>query len=169
MNPAGTLRAGPARSLPWWQLRSTLLGINLLGGLAVLGSYALGLAAETGGSRLWGEVPATLRPLYSVCMLGAAAGYFAFTHLVFYRLDPGSVRVGRFGYGVFHALYLAILLPSALWMPLTVEMISTPGPLLWLSIRTVLAIVGLGSLGLLSLPVSVTSMVPFLAFSSARV
>jgi hypothetical protein len=146
MAHSGTLVG--SETVPWWSLRSTLAWINVLGGLAVLGSYALGLSAETGGGAVWGDVPQALRPLYTVSMLTAAAGYFAFSYLVFYRLDPRTARVGGFGYGAFHVLYLAILAPSALWMPLTVEMLASPGPVLWLAIRTVLALVGLGSLGL---------------------
>jgi hypothetical protein len=135
--------------MTWWNRRRTLGWINVLGGIAILGSYAIGITAETGGGSLWGGVPHSLRPLYTVSMLTAAAGYFAFTFLVFYRLDPKSTRVGGFSYGFFHLLYLAILLPSALWMPLTLQMLASPGPGLWLLIRAVLAIVGVGSLGLL--------------------
>jgi hypothetical protein len=42
-----------------------------------------------------------------------------------------------------------ILLPSALWLPLTTAMVQQPSNLLWLGIRGVLALVGLGSVGLL--------------------
>ena len=41
-----------------------------------------------------------------------------------------------------------MLIPSALWMPLTFAMLDAPSPSLWLAIRAVLALVGLGSLGL---------------------
>jgi len=37
--------------------------------------------------------------------LAAAAGYFAFSFFVFFRLDPVRTRVGgRLGFGAFHAL-----------------------------------------------------------------
>jgi hypothetical protein len=146
---ADTERTSSSELVSWWTRRRTLGWINVLGGIAILGSYAIGISAETGGGSVWGGVPHALRPLYTVSMLTAASGYFAFTYLIFYRLDPSSTRVGRFPYGVFHALYLAILLPSALWMPLTLQMLASPGPALWLVIRAVLAIVGVGSLGLL--------------------
>lgn len=128
--------------------RSTLAWIHMVGGLAVLASYAIGLEASPGANALWGGVPVGLRPVYAVSMFAAAAGYFAFTFFMLYRLDPRTIRVGRFGYGIFHALTLAILLPSALWMPLTVEMIAHPSTLLWLAIRAVLGCVGLASLAL---------------------
>ncbi len=131
--------------------RASLLLLNVLGGLAVLGSYAHGLSTHPGmGDAVWGGVPQELRPLYTVNMLLATAGYFAFSHFVFFRLDPRRTRIGaRFGYGFFHVVYALILIPSALWMPLTFAMLESPGPALWLSIRTELALVGAGSLALL--------------------
>jgi hypothetical protein len=130
----------------------SLLVLNVLGGLAVLGSYAHGLGSHPeASSRVWGGVPEALRPLYTASMLLAAAGYFAFGFFVFFRLAPDRTRVaGRFGFGVFHVLYALILLPSALWMPLTFAMLEAPSVALWASIRGVLALVGIGSLGLVA-------------------
>jgi len=124
--------------------------INLLGGIAVLGSYAYGLSSHpANGEELWGDVPQTIRSAYMLWMLFAAAGYFLFTYFLFFRVDPQEVRVAhRFGFPVFRVLYLAILLPSALWMPLTFEMLENPSSNLWLAIRLVLWIVGLGSVAL---------------------
>ena len=133
------------------QARRSLLWLNVLGGIAVLASYAHGLASNplTRGA-VWGEVPEALRPLYTLNMLLAAAGYFAFSFFVFFRLDPERTRIaGRFGYGAFHACYALILVPSALWLPLTFEMLEAPSGALWLAIRVTLALVGLGSLGLM--------------------
>ena len=69
--------------------RRSLLWLNVLGGIAVLGSYVHGLASNplTRGA-VWGDIPDALRPLYTVNMLLAAAGYFAFSFFVYYRLDP---------------------------------------------------------------------------------
>jgi hypothetical protein len=132
--------------------RRSLLALNVVGGLAVLGSYAWGIAAnpETRGA-VWGGVPESLKPLYTTSMLLAALGYFLYSHLVFLRLDPEkTVLAGGFGYRAFHFLYTLVLLPSALWMPLTFAMLAAPGAGLWLAIRLVLALVGLGSLGLVA-------------------
>jgi hypothetical protein len=130
--------------------RLALLWLNLLGGGAVLASYAHGLASSATRAALWGGVPASLRPLYTLCMALAAAGYFAFSSYVFFRLDPARTRVaGGFGFGAFHVCYALILLPSALWLPLTARMLDAPGDALWLAIRAVLALVALGSVGLL--------------------
>jgi hypothetical protein len=132
--------------------RLALAWINVLGGLAVLGSYAWGFLAhpETVGA-LWGGVPAGLRPVYTANMFLAAGGYFLFTHFVFVRLAPGSTRVGaRLGYGVFPLLYVLVLVPSALWMPLTFLLLEAPSAPLWWGVRLDLALVGAGSLGLLA-------------------
>ena len=42
-----------------------------------------------------------------------------------------------------------MLIPPALWLPLTFEMVAEPSTMLWWSIRVVLFSVGFGSLGLL--------------------
>jgi hypothetical protein len=132
--------------------KRSMIWINVLGGSAVLLSYAHGIASNplTRGD-VWGGVPESLRPLYTITMLLAAAGYFAFSYFVFFKVDPDQARVGnRFGFGAFNALYALILVPSALWMPLTFEMLASPGTGLWLAIRLALAAVGIGSLGLLA-------------------
>jgi hypothetical protein len=46
--------------------------------------------------------------------------------------------------------YLLILVPSALWMPLTFRMLEAPSLGLWIAIRLVLGLVGLGSVGFLA-------------------
>ena len=112
------------------------LGINIVGGSAVLASYAHGVATHplTRGD-VWGGVPDSLRPLYTVNMLLAAAGYFAFSYFVFFRIDPARTRVAdRYGFGVLNALYALILFPSALWMPLTFAMLESPSTGLWWAI-----------------------------------
>lgn len=130
--------------------RLWLLVINVLGGVAVLASYAWGALArpEVMGA-LWGGVPEAARGLYTLNMFAAAAGYFLFTPYILLRLDPSAARIaGRFGYGSFSLLYSLVLLPSALWLPLTAAMVAQPSALLWWTIRLDLALVGLGSLGL---------------------
>jgi hypothetical protein len=124
--------------------------INLTGGLAVLASYAYCLTAYTAqAGDFWGGVPDGLRPVYTVNMGLAAAGYFAFTYFLLYRFEPTADDAGRFGLGAFNALYALILVPSALWMPLTFAMLESPSDGLWWAIRLTLAAVGIGSLGLL--------------------
>jgi len=130
----------------------SLLILNVLGGIAVLGSYVLGIAThpET-SSQVWGNVPEAIRPLYTVNMFLAAAGYFAFSFFVFFRLDPDRARLpGERSFRAFHVLYALILIPSALWMPLTFAMLDAPSAPLWAAIRLVLLLVGIGSLGMIA-------------------
>jgi hypothetical protein len=131
--------------------RRSLLVLNAVGGAAVLASYAWGLRGEGVGAALWGGVPEGLRPLYGANMLLAAVGYFLFTPYVLLRLPPEGARfAGGLGFGVFHALYALVLLPSALWLPLTAHYLAQPSAGLWAALRLDLGLVGLGSLGLLA-------------------
>jgi hypothetical protein len=134
-----------------------LLGINVLGGTAVLGSYAWELLAHPGtGNLLWGNVPAGAIPFYVASMLLAAIGYILFTVYLLFILNPDKVKINiRAGFGGFHTLYLLILIPSALWMPLTYAMIAAPSNLIWFGIRLALMLVGLGGLGMLSALLSI--------------
>ena len=127
--------------------------LNVIGGTAVLGSYALAFAMTPDiRSGLWGGVPDAWRGFYTVCMLLAAAGYFPFTFLWIFRTDPGRYRgPGGLGYGSILLLYAAILLPSAAWLPLTALLIEGYSVPLWWVVRGVLFAVGIGSTGLLIL------------------
>ena len=139
-------------------MRQWLIAVNVIGGVAVLGSYAHGLLThpDTSGA-VWGGVPANLKPWYIVSMLTAAAGYFLFTYYVGFALAPARVRIGaRFGFGAFVSLYALMLAASTCWMPLTFAMIAAPSAALWVAIRTVLFLVAIGSLGILLAVASAT-------------
>jgi hypothetical protein len=129
----------------------TLIAINVVGGILVLGSYVQGLMAHPDNrNAIWGGVPASVQPLYTVSMISAALGYFAFTYFIMFRIDA-EVRVGNhFGFWVFYLIYILILLPSAMWMPLTYAALGNHSTGLYWAIRIVLAVVGLGSLALLA-------------------
>lgn len=127
-----------------------MLWINVLGGVAVLGSYAWGIATQPEPGAVWGGVPEGLKPLYTISMVTAAAGYFLFSGFLLFGVDAERARfAGRHRFALVHALYLLILVPSALWMPLTFAMLAQPSPALWAAIRVVLGLVGIGSVGLL--------------------
>ena len=129
--------------------KRTLLAVNVVGGVAVLGSYWYGFATAADPGALWGGVPEWMKPAYTVSMLAAAAGYFLPLGLVLLGVDADRVRVGSSGYGAFTRLYALMLAPSALWMPLTFRMIEAPSDGLWLLIRAVLFAVAAGAVGLL--------------------
>jgi hypothetical protein len=145
--------------------------INLIGGTVVLGSYAIGLSTHPAATQvLWGGVPGSIRPLYTASMALAASGYFAFTYFILFRLDVDATQVaGRFGFWVFNALYAAILLPSALWMPLTFWAIGQPSPIAFWSVRAALAVVGLASLGLFAALLKVSARQPLWAHRLALI
>jgi hypothetical protein len=130
--------------------KKSLILINVLGGLAVLGSYALGfLTYPNAGELLWGGVPASLRPLYTTSMFLAAGGYFIFS-LYILSLDPRETKMlGQPGYRIFNALFAGILIPSALWLPLTVLAVGQASQVLVWLVRLDLALVAIASLGLI--------------------
>jgi hypothetical protein len=128
-----------------------LLAVMVVGGAAVVGSYIQGFATHPGGAEtLWGGVTGGLRILNYATMLLAALGFFAFSYWLFFQLNPEEVQIAsRFGYWMFDIIFLVILIPSALWMPLTFSYLNNPTTLGWVGVRLVLALVGIGSLALL--------------------
>lgn len=130
-----------------------LAALNVAGGIAVLASYAWGVALSPAlRTGLWGGVPETLRGVYTVNMLLAAAGYFPFAFLLVFRAPRERLRAeARVGPGLVFALFALMLLPSAAWLPLTARMIEAPSDATWFAIRGVLLAVGAGSTGLLVL------------------
>jgi len=127
--------------------------LNVFGGIAVLGSY---VSAFTGSSAfqdgLWGGVPVSLRSLYTVNMLLAAAGYFPFTWLFVVRTKPDEFHaITGFRYALLFGLYALVLIGSALWLPMTARMLLAPDAQIWGGIRIVLALVGIGATGILLL------------------
>lgn len=127
--------------------RLPFLLINLVGGVAVLGSYAWGLTThqETVGD-LWGSIPEAVIPLYTGCMPFAAVGYLTVFAFLLVQ-SPDQVRTtsqpmyGRFL--VSHAVFLAA---STLWMPLCFRALDGPVPALLPWIQGVLAVAGAAAL-----------------------
>jgi len=134
--------------------------INIVGGILVLGSYAHGLITHPANrDAIWGGVPETIKPLYTANMLFAAAGYLAVTYFVMFSLNRDSAQLANLsGFKVFYILYALILFPSALWMPLTYASLGHPdSSLYYWAVRITLAIVGLASLALLGVLLSLHS------------
>lgn len=133
------------------RLRIIFLIVNLVGGVAVLGSYAYGLLTEPAlRGRLWGGIPELWKPLYTVNMFLAAGGYFFFTiYFLIRALPSGAHYFGRLGFEWIIILYAALLLSAALWMPFTFSMLKAPSDGTWLAVRSVLAVTGIASVALL--------------------
>lgn len=121
-----------------------------LGGTAVLASYAWGfLFRPDSMGALWGGVPEALRPLYTANMFLAAAGFFLFAPYLAFRLPAAAAaRDLRPGPAWFRRMFLLVLVPSALWLPLTALMLDAPSLWLWWVVRVDLLLVAAGSLGI---------------------
>jgi uncharacterized membrane protein len=143
-----------------------LLVINVIGGIAVIGSYIFGLSGQTGAANtLWGGLPTAVRPVYGISMILSALGYFAFIYFILFHVDPAEAAIaGRFGYALFYAIFLVILMPSALWMPLTKAYVAHPNDGLWIAIRAVLFLVGLASIALTWALFSLNTKAPPVAY-----
>ncbi|HAA56287.1 MAG TPA: hypothetical protein DCE42_16100 [Myxococcales bacterium] len=128
-----------------------LLLLNIIGGIAVLGSYVYGfMGSEAQIESIWGGISSAMRPYYKISMLTAAAGYFPFTLFFLWRAeDTSSWLGGKMGGKELLVLYALMLFPSALWLPVTFVLVASPSFFLWLSVCIILATVGLASLGLL--------------------
>ena len=128
-----------------------MLIIIVLGGSAVLASYIYPIMTQPQYVEpAWGGVTPDIRRFYAPSMLLAALGFFLYTYFLLFRVDPEEARIaGRFGYWVFNALYLIILIGSALYLPLTFAFVAAPRASLWWAIRAALAVVGMASLGLI--------------------
>ena len=127
-----------------------LLLINIAGGIAVIGSYIYGLNAQSAGTAvLWGGVPENIQPIYAVSMIISAVSYFAFLYYLLFKLNPKEITIyKKFGYSLYYWIFIAILLPSAFWMPLTNLYVANPVIAYWILIRIVLFVVGFASLAL---------------------
>ncbi len=126
--------------------------INVLGGIAVLGSYAEGFINHSNIVGLaWGNVPVSWRGLYSLAMAPAALGYFPMTYFLLFRVDLARpFWLGLQTGVVLGFLYLVVLVFSALWFPLTLQLIEQPNPALWAAVHALLVAVGLASCGLIA-------------------
>lgn len=128
--------------------RRAMLQLIAIGGSAVLASYLLAFDPEV-GSKLWGGLPeGPVRRLYTVNMLLAAAGFFPATWWLVFA-TPASALRERTGVGIegLLSLYAAILMASALWLPLTALYVAAPSPIVWIAVRAVLLVTGLAATG----------------------
>jgi hypothetical protein len=84
-------------------------------------------------------------------MFLAAAGFFPMTWALGLRGDPASIRfLGGRGFGTLFPLYGLVLVPSALWLPLTFVFADSPSTFMWWAVRVDLLLVGIGAVGLLA-------------------
>ncbi len=131
-----------------WQ-SIVLLVVIALGGIAVIGSYVVGLKGKAGASdAAWGGVPAKVRPLYGVSMILSAIGFLAVLYYIFLELAPDDVVIGSFGFYIFFPIFVVILVPSVFWLPLSKYYLQKPGAGRFAAVQVVLLLVGLASIAL---------------------
>lgn len=129
------------------------VAINVVFGALVLFSYVHGIRThEAQLDALWGTMPVWLRGLYQQWMFVAAAGYFptAYAFLT-HRNTPifrGLVSAGKSAL-VVDGLYAALLIASALWMPLTFQWLETGDVVPYVAMRVVLTVTAFASYALL--------------------
>jgi hypothetical protein len=104
----------------------------------------------------------------------AAVSYLLFLYFIFFHLDASSLTIwGLPGFMVLDIIFMAILVFSAFWMPLTYRLIDTQWKGWWFYIRLVLFVVGVASLALLLALLSLGPQEPawsyWLAVSGAAV
>ncbi len=127
--------------------RRNLLLLIAIGGTAVLASYVPAFFGNPElAEALWGGVPDSLRVFYGPNMLLAAASFFPATWALGFAtsLDGFREQTGL-SFRMLLAAYALILIPSALWLPLTALYIDSPSSPLWWSVRIDLFAVGLGA------------------------
>ena len=105
--------------------------INLTGGIAVLGSYFVGLRSSPDlAEGLWGGVTGNLRIYFTLSMLLAALGYLTFCYsFVFSGL---GTALSDSGLAIATISLIGIFLISAsIWMPANIQYLNTSNLFWW--------------------------------------
>lgn len=80
-------------------------------------------------------------------MILSAGAFFLFTTYFLFKVNFEEFSLfNYFDYRIIYVVYFLLLVPSALWTPLTSIMVSNPGELMWIAIRSVLFAVGAAAL-----------------------
>jgi len=117
---------------------------NIILGLGVILSYLWGIIYNDDPSLLWGRVNENHIPYIVLSMLLGAIGYLIFSSFFLYIKKLNSLTFKQFKYLI--NLYICILFPSSLWMPLSVLYLNTGNKLILVTDLLCLYIVGLSSL-----------------------
>ncbi len=133
--------------------KTILLIINIIGGIAVVGSYIWVLTKSgKGATAFWGGTPKNVISIYTLSMILSALSYFAFIFFTLFKLDLSAVNLA-----VLYSAFVGILAISAFWMPLTNMYLAHASTLLWICVRLVLVFVGLASILLAGFLISLHS------------
>ena len=125
--------------------------INLVFGSILLYTYYKGVTNNPEiAAKLWGGVPIYLTKYIIISMFLGAIGYFFFTYYLIFKVDHETMLViNKYNFQLFIILYLLILIPSCMWIDLSIYYIINQNPLIWKLIVLVLYTVGISSLVLL--------------------
>ena len=108
--------------------------VNILGGIAVLGSYIWGLSSyPEHRETLWGGISGAWRWVFFVSMMLAAVGYLTFAYYEFFRSGAKAYQengiLGPYTVSIICAVFLCA---STVWMPSTLAYINTHQVQWWL-------------------------------------
>ena len=112
----------------------TFLTINIIGGIAVLGGYAVCLYFfPDQREALWGGVQNGLQSIFTVSMLLAATGYLAFSYGIMFKSSPeefsSKLFASRYSISI---LCLIFLISASIWMPATIAYLKTNNSIWWI-------------------------------------
>ncbi len=99
--------------------------VNIIGGVAVIGGYVLGLSMYSEHREaLWGGVQGNLRNAFTASMLLAAAGYITFCFATIFKGGADEFGVNHiFGQYSLSVLSAIFLISASLWMPATIAFV----------------------------------------------
>lgn len=125
--------------------------VNIIGGIAVLGSYAITLMLYTDQrSDFWGGINTSQQRIFVWSMLFAALGYLLFFNWVTFRLESGLLTEGSSLHSQLPVALCGIFLFfSMLWMPTTSVFLQTGNNLWWYLAVAILWVVSISLLLLL--------------------
>lgn len=114
-------------------------------GSAVLASYVYAIKSYGGNvADFWGNFPKKFLSPYYVSMLLSAVSFFFFTSYIL--LNYNALTQKQFVHYGLPILYFLMLFGSAIWMPSVKLYLSDATSTLWITIRSILLIVGFSSL-----------------------
>ena len=131
--------------------------INIILGSFLLFTYYRGVTNNPDiAPKLWGGVPPYLIDYIVAFMFIGAIGYFFFTYYFIFKIDHNTVLFfNQFSFSFIIILYLLILIPSCFWIDLSLLYIKNGDPLLWKTIVGILYTVGIASIVLLIILLSI--------------
>ena len=105
--------------------------VNLVGGIAVLGSYVVGLYIYPDfRNALWGGVAGSWKSLFTVSMFFAALGYLIFCYSM--TISGAADKSSFLGGHTFSILAAFFLFSASIWMPATLKYLATDDNLWWI-------------------------------------